>query len=517
MEWITLKNEEIDRVSQELVSFFKEKGIEKKEITRSRLILEEILFKYQMRFGEDHKASVNFTTVLSQVRCYIRLQGEAYNPLEISDDSEAKLIGSLLDYEGGTPNWTYRNSDNVILMVSRRKRKVSLIGQIAIALVAGVVLGIAARNGMNPDYAAVLVTDYLQPIANAYTGILCVMAVLLTFFAFPLGISAIGNLESVGKASKKLVVRMYAVMTAAVLAFTVFFLLSGKTAAHTSIAIAGKSLFDIVIGFFPTGLVDPFLNFNSIQILIIGMMFGFSFLAMGEKAGKVLEIFDTCNLAAIITNNFLNKFIPYYVGISVFSGIVTADISALSTVPQILIYALVGFLLLIVYYAVTISIRFKVNPISYCRTMLPTFLISLSSGSFGAAFTTMINTVLSFGPDPALTGMYINIGGVFFKPAHSITFLVSSVIMARVFGIEISVSWLIFAALLSVILTVAVPNVPGASAPVYALLFSHLGLPGAALVLMISINAFLEFLMVAVNIFCLQSEVTLQLCDEVKV
>ncbi len=515
MEWITLKNEEIDRVSQELVGFFTEKGIEKKEIVRSRLILEEILYKYQTHFGEDSRVSINFSVVLNQIRCYIRLQGEAYNPLEIEDDSEAKLIGSLLDYEGGTPNWTYRNSENIIFLVSHRKRKISLIAQIAIALAVGIVLGIGARSFMNPEHTMTLVTDYLQPIANAYTGLLCVMAVLLTFFAFPLGISAMGNSEAVGKASVKLVAKMYLVMAISVFAFTLFFLLRQSSLAQTSIAIAGKSLFDIVMGFFPTGLVAPFLNFNSVQILIIGMMFGFSFLAMGEKAGKVLDIFDTCNLAAIITNNFLNKFIPYYVGISVFSGIITADISALSTVPQILIYTLIGFALLIVYYVVNISATFRVNPIKYCKTMLPTFLISLSSGSFGAAFTTMINTVLSFGPDPALTGMYINMGGVFFKPAHSITFMVSSVIMAQVFGIEISVPWLIFAALLSIILTAAVPNVPGASASVYVLLFTQLGLPNAALVLMISINAFLEFLMVAVNIFCLQSEVTLQLCDEV--
>ena len=74
----------------------------------------------------------------------------------------------------------------------------------------------------------------------------------------------------------------------------------------------------------------------------------------------------------------------------------------------------------------------------------------------------------------------------------------------------ISVPWLIFAALLSVILTVAVPNVPGASASVYALLFTQLGLPAEALALMISVNAFLEFVMVAVNMYCMQGEIVLQ-------
>ena len=531
MKTIKLTNEQIDQTTEELISFFTSKGIEKREVTRNRLIIEEILNKFQERFGEDTQVNVSFSAILNQVRCSVSLAGDAFNPLEGDDEMSMKMMSALLDYEGGTPNWTYRNGVNTVFIMARRKRKMKLITQIAISLVVAIILGIIARSTMGTvitgaqnagtgpaPFVVTLCNDYLSPIANAFTGLLCVMAVLLTFFALPLGINAVGNVESVGKLSKTTVRRMYTIMAVASVASAIIVATtSSLRASHITgsggIAIASKSLFDIVIGFVPTGFVAPFLNFNSIQILIIGAMFGFAFLAMGEKAGKVLEIFDSLNLAAILTNNFLNAFIPYYVAISVFTGIVNADITALSSVPQIIIYCAIGFILLIGLYTARISIKYGVSPIQYMRKLLPTFLICLSSGSFGACFTTCINAVLDMGADGTVTNFVINIGGIVFKPAHSITFLVSSTIMASVFGMEITIPWLIFAVLLSVILTVAVPNVPGASASVYALLFTQLGLPAQALVLMISINAFLEFVMVAVNTYCLQSEIIVEACD----
>ena len=509
MENLKLTNEGIDAASEKMTAYFAENGIDKKEITRNRLLLEEVLISYQEKFGMEKEFSLSFNRIFNQLRCYVRINGESFDPLKAESDFDTRLLGSLLDYEGGTPNWTYRNGCNVTFFVTRKKRKVSFIAKIALALILGVASGLVLKGSPAAANVQQFANDYLAPLANAYTGLLCVMAVLLTFFALPLGINALGNADSFGKFSKSSLLRMYGVMTASILVYFLIFL--GRVDSRAdSAAISVKALYDILIGFFPTGLVAPFLNFNSIQILIIGVMFGFAFLAMGEKGQKVIELFDSCNLAAILTNNFLNAFIPVYVAISMFTSIVNADFAALGSVPMILLYAAAGFLLLLVFYTAVICVKQKMTPREVVKHFMPGFMIALSSGSFGACFTTIINSMLAFGAEVNRTTFIMNVGGIVFKPAHSITFLVSSVIMAGIFGMPVSVPWLIFAVLLSVILTVAVPNVPGASASVYALLFTQLGLPAEALVLMISVNAFLEFVMVAVNMYCLQGEIVLQ-------
>ena len=509
MENLKLTNEGIDAASERMTAYYIENGIEKKDITRNRLMLEEVLWSFREKFGEGKEFSLSFNRILQQVRCYIRVSGESFDPLKSENEFDARMLGSLMDYEGGTPNWNYRNGFNTVLFIAKRKRRVSFIAKIALALILGVTAGLVLRQGPQAASVQQFANDYLAPLAGAYTGLLCVMAVLLTFFALPLGINALGNADSFGKFSKKSVLRMYAVMTVITLLYFLMFL--GRVDSRAdSAAISFKALYDILIEFFPTGLVAPFLNFNSIQILIIGIMFGFSFLAMGEKGQRVIELFDSCNLAAILTNNFLNAFIPVYVAISMFTSIMNADFAALASVPTILLYTVAGFTFLLLVYTLWIYVRQKMTPGATVRKFMPGFMIALSSGSFGASFTTIINSMLSCGCEANRATFIMNVGGILFKPAHSITFLVSAVIMAGIFGMPISVPWLIFAALLSVILTVAVPNVPGASASVYALLFAQLGLPAEALALMISVNAFLEFVMVAVNMYCLQGEIILQ-------
>ena len=63
--------------------------------------------------------------------------------------------------------------------------------------------------------------------------------------------------------------------------------------------------------------------------------------------------------------------------------------------------------------------------------------------------------------------------------------------------------------LLSFILSVATPPVIGGTTVCFSILFTQLGLQSQALALIISVNAFFEFLTVAVNNYCLQSQIVL--------
>ena len=63
--------------------------------------------------------------------------------------------------------------------------------------------------------------------------------------------------------------------------------------------------------------------------------------------------------------------------------------------------------------------------------------------------------------------------------------------------------------MLSFILSVATPPVVGGTTVCFSILFSQLGLKSEALAVIISINAFFEFLTVAVNNYSLQSQIVL--------
>ena len=102
-----------------------------------------------------------------------------------------------------------------------------------------------------------------------------------------------------------------------------------------------------------------------------------------------------------------------------------------------------------------------------------------------------------------------NLGGILFRPGYCIVFTACSLFSANMVGIEVTWSWILAAFLLSFVLSVATPPVIGGTTVCFSLLFSQLGIKTEALAVIISINAILEFLTVAVNNYCLECQTAL--------
>ena len=161
-------------------------------------------------------------------------------------------------------------------------------------------------------------------------------------------------------------------------------------------------------------------------------------------------------------------------------------------------------------YTAVVCIRYKVNARVFIKKLLPSFLISLTSANVGAAFTTTIDTLIGpLGVDGDYAPMAYNLGSILFRPGYCIVFTACSLFTASMYKIEVTWSWVLAAFVLSFILSVATPPVVGGTTVCFSILFSQLGLKSEALAVIISINAFFEFLTVAVNNYSLQSQIVL--------
>lgn len=78
--------------------------------------------------------------------------------------------------------------------------------------------------------------------------------------------------------------------------------------------------------------------------------------------------------------------------------------------------------------------------------------------------------------------------------------------MAEIYGVLISPSWLFIALLITVILSIATPPIPGGGLTCFTMLFIQLQIPKEAIAIMITLNLVLEFMATPVDLFCLQAE-----------
>jgi len=509
-EKFELTAEEIDRNIDETAALLSEKNIDSKDALRLRFILEETMLKYRDSLSENAVASLRFSRFFGTFRVSLRVRGESFDPFKEEDSSETSVMGSMLaNSDSINQMWRYRGGANLVTFTVTRKRRVSQLVTILLGIIIGVAVGLLF-TAVLPDKAPVIAERIVTPITNAFTGLLCVMATLMCFGAIVLGIVRLGDISTFSTIGKRLI-RSFLLVAFGLTLLNTAWMIPGMTFGMSSkVSIDFLDFFDILIDFVPNNIISPLLNFNSVHIIIIGVMFGVTMLKMGQKADRLTEIFDEVNIVAILSNSSLNHFISVYVGLMVCGLIMSGQLAVLAGFWKLFLIVVAGEAVTLIIYTLVVCIRLKVSVRKYLHKLLPPFMISLSSASVGAAFVTTIDTLIGpLGVDADYAPMAYNLGSILFRPGYCIVFTACSLFTADLYGIEVTWAWLLAAFLLSFILSVATPPVIGGTTVCFSILFSQLGIKAEALAMIISVNAIFEFLTVAVNNYCLQSQIVL--------
>ena len=509
-EKFELTPEEIDRYVEDMGALLEKEKIDSKDALRLRFILEETMLKYRDALSENAVASLRFSHLFGAFRVSLRVKGDSFDPFKEEDSSETSVMGSMLaNSDSLNRAWRYRGGSNLVTFTVARKRRVSQLVTILLGILIGVAVGLLG-TAFAPDYAPVIAEKFITPITNAFTGLLCVMATVMCFGAIVLGIVRLGDISTFSNIGKRMI-RSFLLVAFVLTLFNTAWMIPGMTFGMSSqVAIDFSDFFDILIDFVPNNILSPILNFNSVHIIIIGLMFGVTMLKMGQKADRLTEIVDEVNTVAILSNSSLNHFISIYVGLMVCGLIMSGQLAMIASFWKLLLIIVAGEAFTLLVYTLVVCIRLKVSVRTYLHKLLPPFMISLSSANVGAAFVTTIDTLIGdLGVDADFAPLAYNLGTILFRPGYCIVFTACSLFTADLYGIEVTWAWLLAAFLLSFILSVATPPVIGGTTVCFSILFSQLGIKAEALAVIISVNAVFEFLTVAVNNYCLQSQIVL--------
>ena len=510
-EKFELTAENIDRYVDETADLLSEENIDAKDALRLRFILEETILNYRDVLSEKAVASLRFSRLFGTFRVSLRVKGERFDPFKEDDTSETSVMGSMLAKSADSLNraWRYRGDANLVTFTVVKKRRMTLLFTILLGIVIGAAVGLLF-TALLPDKAPVIAERIVTPLTNAFTGLLCVMATVLCFAAIVLGIVRLGDISTFSSIGRRMI-RGFLLVAFIIALINTAWMVPGMTFGMSSkLSIDFLDFFDILIDFVPNNILSPILEFNSVHIIIVGVMFGVAMLKMGQKADPLTEVFDEVNTVAILSNSWLNQFIAVYVGLMVCGLIMSGQLAVLSRFWMLLLIVVAGEAATLFAYTAIVCIRLKVSVRTYLHKLLPPFMISLSSANVGAAFVTTIDTLIGpLGVDADFAPMAYNLGSILFRPGYCIVFTACSLFTADLYGIEVTWAWVLAAFLLSFILSVATPPVLGGTTVCFSILFSQLGIKAEALAMIISVNAIFEFLTVAVNNYCLQSQIVL--------
>ena len=497
MEQLKFSNSNIDLACEDVGVFLTSVGVDKREVLRIKLTLEELLLDYQERFGEETEFKVRCLKRLMTIKVELIVKGHVYNPLE--KDEEENAIHGILAGIGLAPSYGYKNGKNYIIFTPKKKplsSTVKLGVAIGLAIACGLLLNLlpsGIRTGVN--------TYALTPITDAFMGLISAAAVPLIFLSVLESICSMGNMETLGRIGSKTIKIILLYMTVISVFMTalgsLFFRVewgSGGTAGFSQV-------FDLIYNIVPSNLFEPFITGNTLQLIFISVIVGLAMLVLSTRVSGVFKLVEQFSALVQTIMSGISSLLPILIFV-LFTGMISGG--SLGTLLDSWKIIAVMLLLFLAYYAMTvfyIAARKKVSPRLLLKKAWKTLAITLSTASSVAAFQTNVRDLnKKFGVDSHLAEFGVSLGQVLFSPADVAVLFAAEIGFAEMYGIAITPQFLVVALITNLLLSFAIPPVPGGSVMGYTIAFSQLGIPLDAIGVILAIDAVIDFPATACNV-----------------
>ena len=282
-------------------------------------------------------------------------------------------------------------------------------------------------------------------------------------------------------------------------------------AMHSGGGTQLDSLFRMVLGFFPSNIVSPFQEGNTLQIIFLGSAVGAALLVLGSQTELVAQTIEQINLLLQFLMELISKLVPWFIFIVLVQLVWSDTLNVVLSAWKPLLILILLAVLMATGMVLLAAIRTKVSPVLLFQKGLSTLIIAMTTASSVASFGNCITTCEKrLGIGSNITSFGVPLGIVMFPPASALCFILICIYSAEVFAVQCSVTWIVLAVFAGTILAIASPPIPGGTLTCYTILFAQLGIPEDALVAAMALNVLCDFIATGINMFCLQMELVVQ-------
>lgn len=510
-----LKAEDIDRISQLIDEYLGNQKVEEKNRIRIWLSMEEILLRWRDRFGEDCACALRVGMQFGEPRLWLEVPGEVYDPTtndgaENGDFSDwsTRMLGNI----GLYPIYAYVNGRNQVLLKLKRPQA-NPVARLLISFLLAVFVGLL--GGLLPgSFVDAAVENVIEPVYDAFMGVLSTIAGPMVFLAVAWGIYGIGDVSTLGRIGKKMLMR-FLLITLAMVAFSaaVAGVLLGVSLVSDQRAQTSQlfSIFHMLLDIFPDNMVSPFLEGNTMQIILEAIFVGGALLVLGKQTSAISVLVEQLNYVVNFIMELITRLVPWFIFIVMVQMFWTDSFQVITQSWTAVAAFLLIVLLLLGFALMRVAQCNSISPLLLLRKCSETFIVALTTASSTATFGTAMHCCQrKLGIGDYLSNFGLPLGIVFYPPTTAAYFLIISIYMATVYVVEISLAWLLMAVLICSILAIASPPIPGGTLFCYTVLFLQLGIPEEGLVAAMALDVVFDFLTTAINMVMLELELLRQ-------
>ena len=385
--------------------------------------------------------------------------------------------------------------------MEKGKKKLSLATQIFIALVIGIIVGIALTN--HADFAV----SYIKPFGTIFLNLVKWVVTPLVFFSIMAGIISMRDIRKVGSVGVKTIVYYLCTTMVAIIIGLVFAnIFKGafpvlQTSDLQYTASAPVSFMDTLVGIFPSNFLKPFVDANMLQIIVASLLVGFALLFIGEKKQIEFKLVETLNDLFLKVMEMIIKLSPIGVFCLICPVVAENGPSILGSLAIVLLVAYAAYIIhMVIVYSAAVKIGAGLSPVKFFKGMFPAMMMAFSSASSVGTLPLNIDCSEKLGADKNVSSFVLPLGATINMDGTAIYQGVCSIFIASCFGISLTLPQMLTIVLTATLASIGTAGVPGAGMIMLSMVLQSVGLPVEGIALVAGIDRIFDMGRTTVNI-----------------
>jgi aerobic C4-dicarboxylate transport protein len=376
----------------------------------------------------------------------------------------------------------------------------SLFVQVVVALVFGIVLGMAA-----PGFAT-----GLKFFSDAFLKLISMIVAPIVFCVVVHGIAGAGDLKKVGRVGGKALLYFEVMTTIALIVGLVlaFLVAPGEgmnintasldqhamaTYADNAHKLQGAGVGSFILNIIPTTSFDALARNDVLQVLFFAILFGISLSLVGERGKPVADMIDTVSTVLFRAMGLIVRLAPFGVLGAVAYTVGQYGVGSLRQLVSLvaLFWVSVAFFVIVVL-GLVMRVTTGLSILRFLNYLREELTIVLATASSDAVLPQIMRKLERMGVKPSVVGLVVPTGYSFNLDAFSIYLTLATVFIAQATNTPLSFGDLLLVLGISLVTSKGAHGVPGSAIVILAATLNAVpAIPAIGLVLVLSIDWFI--------------------------
>ena len=369
--------------------------------------------------------------------------------------------------------------------------KLSLGLQLLLALILGVIFAV-----IWPQFA-----DFYQFLGQAFIKLVNMVIIPLIFPIIVVAVASVIGKKSFGKILTKTLLYFFAVTTV----ITLLFVFSsyylgfgqgvniGQTGGNIDGIANNVQLSEFLLGFIPSNIVKSISEGSLLPIIVFAIFLGYGIGSLkSDKTKKILEGFQIWIEAIYKIVTVIVKLSPVGIFGFIAKDVASTGIDKLVGLGQFVIGTYLAYAVLILVVFPLIASIFKVPYLTAFRENWSLLTLAFISGSSSVVLPSLLKDLKKQGHDENTIDLVIPLGYTFNLEGAAVYFSVATIFIAHAYGIQFSLSSLLFTVLLLTLIGKTAATVPSGAIVVLLAAAPQLGLPVEGVALIFAVDFFVN-------------------------